>query len=54
MSASTLARTTVYFAESLIDVVRIRFNLKRVISDSVLTAQFELLGCAEGKNEYEI
>ena len=38
-----------YFVQPLIDVVRIQFTFNRALTNTALSAQLELLGCAEGK-----
>jgi hypothetical protein len=48
MICSSLAKSTFYFEQSLVDVIRIRFTFNRVLCDTALMAQIELLGCAEG------
>jgi hypothetical protein len=52
MASPTLVTTTIFFVQLLVDVIRIRFTFNRVFSDTAITAQLELLGCIEGKNEY--
>jgi hypothetical protein len=52
MVSSSLAKSTIYFVQSFLDVIRIRFTFNRVLNDIAPMAQIELLGCAEGKNEY--
>jgi hypothetical protein len=52
MASPTLVTTTIFFVQLLVDVIRIRFTFNRVFIDMAITAQLELLGCLEGKNEY--
>lgn len=40
-----------YFSQSLVDVTRIRLTFVRVLADTALQAQVEILGCAKGKQE---
>ena len=49
-ATSSSAISTIFFVQSLVDVVRIRFTFTRALTDTAIMAQIELLGCAEGKN----
>lgn len=47
-SSSPSAISTIFFVESLNDVVRIRFNFNRILCKTAFMEQIELLNCAEG------
>ncbi|CAF3426792.1 unnamed protein product [Rotaria socialis] len=52
IAPSASAISTIFFVEPLIDVTRIRFNFNRVLSNTVIMEQIELLGCAEGSTVF--
>ncbi|CAF2003035.1 unnamed protein product [Rotaria magnacalcarata] len=52
IAPSSSAISTIFFVEPLIDVTRIRFNLNRVLSNTVIMEQIELLGCAESSTVF--
>ncbi|CAF4315381.1 unnamed protein product [Rotaria sp. Silwood2] len=51
-ATSSSAISTILFSQPLVDVTRIRFIFDRVLSNTAIMAQIELLGCAEASTVF--